>query len=94
METKVLATIMKLQAAQVMLSTYGISTYFTTLCIKHGNLELTAFTHNDTEDKIASEILEAYESEEIKKTYRKHNEGTDEEFRAFTLKVYMTNLTD
>ncbi len=94
METKVLSAIMSLQGAQIMLSNYGIHTALTTNCVKHGSIDLTAFTHNATEDKIVSEYLSAYEPVGFKMEHHKHDQGKETEFDTFTLMAYMTDLKD
>lgn len=92
METKVLSAIMKLQAAQIMLSSEGLHTNITTNCIDHGSIELDAFTHTSEEENTVKDLLEQYKFEGAIIETRRHDVGTPQEFATFTLKAYLSNI--
>lgn len=94
METKVLAAIMKLQAAQIMLSNEGIFTELTTSCKEHGSLELTAYTYNPSEAATAIQILNTYSFEGAKFEKTNFAKGTTKEFTTYVLKAYLIDIED
>lgn len=89
METKVLANIMKLQAAQIMLSNECIHTNLSTDCEEYGSIELTAFVHNTTEEEKANDILNAYKFQGADIYSTVHDENTDSEFKTYKLLAYL-----
>lgn len=94
METKVLAAIMKLQAAQIMLSNEGIHTTLTTHVKKHGSIELTAFCSGGSKAATAIEILAAYNFKGTEFKEETYHEGTPEEFHSYTLLAFLSNIED
>lgn len=92
METKVLSAIMKLQAAQIMLSNEGLHTNLSTNCVEHGSIELTVFTHNKKETEVAVGILCAYDFEGASRQLIHHDEGKETAFTSCTLKAYISNI--
>lgn len=92
METKVLSAIMKMQAAQIMLSNEGIHTNLNTNCIDHGSIELDAFTHTPEEEKIASDILDTYNFAGAIRESRGFARGTTDAFITYTLKAYLSDI--
>ena len=94
METKVLASIMKLQAAQIMLSNEGIFNELTTSCKEHGSLELTAYTYDPSEAAAAIQILNTYTFEGAKFEEQNYAKGTTKEFTTYSLKAYISNIED
>ena len=94
METKVLAAIMKLQAAQIMLSNEGIFNELTTNCKEHGSLELTAYTYNPSEAAAAIQILNTYTVEGAEFRENSFAKGTSDSFTTYSLNAYISNLED
>lgn len=90
METKVLKAIMKLQAAQIMLSNEGIHTNLDTNCKKYGSIDLTAFVHTQKEKDIAVGILSAYDFEGATREIKVLDEGLATEFTTCKLSAYLT----
>lgn len=94
METKVLSAIMKFQAAQIMLSTEGIYNNVSTHITDCGNLEISAYTHNPSEEATVIQILNTYTiggAEVKEETYRK---GKPDEFKTFTLRAFISDIED
>lgn len=89
METKVLSAIMKLQAAQIMLSNECIHTNLDSNTEEFGSIELTAFVHNTAEERIVTDILNAYKIQGSDLYSRVHDENTDKEFKTYTLLLYL-----
>lgn len=94
METKVLAAIMKLQAAQIMISNEGIHNTLTTDCSEHGSLELSVYTHNETEAANAIQILNTYTFTGAEFEEEHYAKGTTDEFACYSLKAYLSRLED
>lgn len=94
METKVLSAIMKLQAAQIMLSNEGIHTDLSLNCVEHGSIELTAYTRNKEEVETAVGILCAYDFEGASRHLKHFDEGLPTAFTSCTLKAYLSNIKD
>lgn len=94
METKVLAAIMKLQAAQIMLSNEGLFNDLTTHITENGSLELTAYTHNPSEAATAIQILNTYTFEGAEFNETNFAKGTTREFTSYTLKAFISNIED
>lgn len=94
METKVLSAIMKMQAAQIMLSNAGIFCNVSIDNSSHGSLEITAYSHNESEAAAATRILETYTLKGAKLTETKYCEGTSNEFTSHMLHVYISKLED
>lgn len=92
METKVLSALMKLQAAQIMLSNEGIHTNLTTNCINHGNIALDAFAHTPKEEKTVSDILSTYDFKGAVRESRGFAKGTSDGFTTYTLKAYLSDI--
>lgn len=92
MEAKVLAAIMKLQAAQIMLSNEGIHNDLSTNYTEFGGIELTAFVHNTTEEKIASDILEAYDFEGADIYRTTHDENMATEFKTYKIAAFISDI--
>lgn len=92
METKVLEAIMKLQAAQIMLSNEGLHTNLTTNCIDHGSIELDVFAHTPEQEKIASDILCTYDFAGAIHESKEFAKGTTDGFTSYTLKAYLSNI--
>lgn len=92
METKVLAAIMKMQAAQIMLSNEGIHTDLTTDCKKYGSIQLNAFVHNQKEKETAVGILSAYDFEGARRELTIHDECLPTEFTICRLKAYLLDI--
>lgn len=92
METKVLSAIMKMQAAQIMLSNEGITTELTTDCKKYGSITLNAFVHNSTEEIIARDILQSYKFAGSDLDSTTHNKNTEKEFRVYTINSYISRI--
>lgn len=92
METKVLEAIMKLQSAQIMLSNEGLHTNLTTNCIDHGSIELDVFAYTPEEEKIASDILCAYDFAGAFRESKEFAKGTTDGFTCYTLKAYLSNI--
>lgn len=94
METKVLSAIMKLQAAQIMLSNEGIFNEMSTHCTEHGSLELTAYTYNPSEAATAIQILDTYMVKGAKFGEQTYNKGISTEFATYSIKAYISELED
>lgn len=92
METKVLSAIMKLQAAQIMLSNEGIHTNLQTNCTVYGSIDLTAFVHTQKEKEIAVGILSAYDFEGATREIKVLDEGLATEFTTCKLSAYLANI--
>lgn len=92
METTVLSAIMKLQSAQIMLSSEGLHTNLSTDCREYGSIELNVFTHNKKETEIAVGILCAYDFEGASRQLTNHDEGKETAFTTCTLKAYICNI--
>lgn len=92
METKVLSAIMKLQAAQIMLSNEGLHTNLSTNCIEYGTIQLDVFVHTQKEKETAVGILCAYDFEGSTREMRIHDEGLPTEFTTCTLKAYLSDI--
>ena len=94
MKKKVLAAIMKLQAAQIMLSNEGIQNTLSTHVTEHGNLELTAIVNGPSEASTAIQILDTYSfaGAEFQKTTI--YEGTPKEFTVYVLLAYISKIED
>lgn len=92
METKVLSAIMKLQAAQIMLSNEGLLTCLQTNCVKHGSIELTVYVHSQEEKEIAVGILSAYDFEGATREIKVLDEGLATEFTTCKLSAYLSNI--
>lgn len=92
METKVLSAIMKLQAAQIILSNEGLHTNLTTNCVDHGNITLDVFTYTPEEEKTASDILCSYDFVGAIRETRGFAKGTTNGFTTYTLKAYLSNI--
>lgn len=89
METKVLSAIMKLQAAQIMLSNEGLHTDLQTNCIEYGCIDLTVFVHTQKEKDTACGILRAYDFEGAILKIKVHDEGLATEFTTCQLSAYL-----
>lgn len=94
METKVLAAIMKLQAAQIMLSNEGIHSTLTTHIKKHGSIELTTYCTSGSKSATAIQILEAYKFEGAEFKADTYHEGTPDEFNSYTLFAFISDIED
>lgn len=94
METKVLSAIMKLQAAQIMLSNEGIHSSLTTHIKKHGSIELTTYCTSGSQSATAIQILEAYNFNGAEFKSDTYHEGTPDEFNSYTLFAFISNLED
>lgn len=94
METKVLSAIMKLQAAQIMLSNEGIFNTLETHCTDHGSLELTAYTYNPSEAATAIQILDTYTPKGFQFVEQTNRKGNPNEFTTYSLRAYISNLED
>lgn len=92
METRVLSAIMKLQAAQIMLSNEGLHTNLTTDCTEYGSIQLDVFTHNQKEKEIAVGILCAYDFEGATRELTIHDEGLPSEFTTCKILAYLSNI--
>lgn len=92
MDTKVLSAIMKLQAAQIMLSNEGLHTRLQTNCVEHGSIELTAYVHSQEEKEIAAGILSAYDFEGATQEIRVLDEGLPTEFTSCRLSAYLSDI--
>lgn len=92
METKVLSAIMKMQAAQIMLSNEGITTELTTDCKKFGSITLNAFVHNSTEEIIACDILQSYKFAGSDLYSTTNDQNTEREFRVYTMTSYISGI--
>lgn len=94
METKVLAAIMKLQAAQIMLSNEGIHSTLTTHIKKHGSIELTTYCKGGSKSATAIQILEAYNFKGAEFKADTYHEGTPDEFNSYTLFAFISDIED
>ena len=92
METKVLSAIMKLQAAQIMLSNEGIHTDLQTNCIENGSIALTAYVHSQEEKEIVDGILCTYDFEGASHMSKILDEGLPTEFIVCRLEAYLSNI--
>lgn len=92
METKVLSAIMKLQAAQIMLSNEGIHNLLTTCLSEHGGIELSAFAHTDEERKKVLEIMNTYTFKGAELDTRDFNEGTPNFFTSHVLHAFLSDI--
>lgn len=92
METKVLSAIMKLQAAQIMLSNEGLLTCLQTNCIEHGSIELSVYVHSLEEKEIAVGILSAYDFEGATRVIKVLDEGLATEFTACRVSAYLSDI--
>lgn len=92
METKVLAAIMKLQAAQIMLSNEGIHTNLQTDCAEFGSIDLTAFVHTKKEKELAAVILRQYEFAGATYELKVLDKGLATEFTTCRLSAYVHNV--
>lgn len=92
METKVLSAIMKLQAAQIMLSNEGLHTNLQTNCIEYGSIELTVFVRTEKEKETACSILWAYDFEGATREIKVLDEGLATEFTTCKLQAYLSNI--
>lgn len=92
METKVLSAIMKLQAAQIMLSSEGLHTDLNTNCIEHGSISLTVFTHNEKETEVAVGILSSYDFEGASREVNVLDKGKLTEFTSCRLQAYLSKI--
>lgn len=92
METKVLEAIMKLQAAQIMLSNEGLHTNLSTNCIEYGSIQLDVFVRTQKERETAVGILCAYDFEGSTREIRNHDEGLPSEFTTCTLRAYLSDI--
>lgn len=92
MKTKVLEAIMKLQAAQIMLSNEGLHTDLQTHCVENGSIELTVFVHTQKEKEIAVGILCAYDFEGATRELKVLDEGLATEFTTCTISAYLSKI--
>lgn len=92
METKFLSAIMKLQAAQIMLSNEGIHNILTTSLSKYGGIQLNAFAHTDEERKKVLEIMNTYTFKGAELDTRDFNEGTPNFFTSYTLHALLLDI--
>ena len=92
METKVLSAIMKLQAAQIMLSNEGLHTNLQTNCIEYGSIELTVFVHTQKDKETACGILCAYDFEGATREIKVINEGLATEFTTCQFSAYLSDI--
>lgn len=92
MKTKVLEAIMKLQAAQIMLSNEGLHTNLTINCIEYGSIQLNVFTHTQKEKETAVGILCAYDFEGATRELMIHDEGLPTEFTTCKIVAYLSNI--
>lgn len=94
METKVLAAIMKLQAAQIMLSNEGIHATLSTHISKHGNMELTAYSSDACKAAAAIQILDSYKFKGAEFKAQTYHEGTPDEFSSYSLEAFISDIED
>lgn len=92
METKVLSAIMKMQAAQIMLSNEGIHTNLQTNCIEYGSIELTAFVRTRKEKELAVVILRQYDFVGATYELKVLDEGLPTEFTTCKLQAYLSDI--
>lgn len=92
METKVLSAIMKLQAAQIMLSNEGIHTSLQTNCVEYGSIELIAYVDTQKEKEIAVNILCAYDFEGATRELKVLYKGLPTEFTTCKLQAYLSDI--
>lgn len=81
-----------MQQAQILLSDKGIHTNLSTNCKEHGNLELTAYTHNKAEEKAARVILTEYKEKDIEININSFAAGTSEPFSTYSIRCYISDL--
>lgn len=94
METKVLSAIMKLQAAQIMLSNEGIHSTMETHITKYGNIELTAYTNDESKGAAACQILDAYTFNGAKFNSDTYHKGEPNEFTSYSLSAFISDIED
>ena len=94
METKVLSAIMKLQAAQIMLSNEGIHATIETHVTKYGSIELTAYTKDESKGAVACQILDAYTFLGAKFNSETYHNGEPNEFTSYSLLAYISEIQD
>lgn len=92
MDTKVLAAIMKLQAAQIMLSNEGLHTNLQTNCVEYGSIELTVFVRTQKEKETAVGILRAYDFEGATLELEVLDKGLATEFTTCRLMAYLSSI--
>lgn len=92
METKVLSAIMKLQAAQIMLSNEGIHNILTTCLSEYGGIGLSAFANTDEERKKVLEIMNTYTFKGAELDTRHFNEGSPNFFTSYALHAFLSDI--
>lgn len=94
METKVLSAIMKLQAAQIMLSNEGLYNSLNTDVTEYGSLKLSVYVRKPNEAAAAIQILNSYTFDGAELKENVFDVGTPDEFTTYTLFAFISKIQD